>query len=83
MQVNVGRTDRVARFVVGGVLTGVGALAPVPRVWRLAALAAAGYVLTTAATRHCPLYTACGCDTDTGISPQDRGTVADLARGWW
>ena len=83
MEANVGGSDRLARLVIGGVLAGVGSLAPVARPWRVAAFVTAAYALTTAATRTCPLYTACGCDTDSGISPQDRGTVADLARGWW
>lgn len=63
MKENVGGWDRNMRWIVGGGSLAAALFAPLPKGWRLGALALAVSSLSSAATRYCPVSAAVGRNT--------------------
>ena len=64
MKENVGELDRNIRFIAGGALLATALTANIGVPWKFLALVLGASELLTATTRHCPLNSMLGIDTN-------------------
>lgn len=64
MEKNIGSSDRLIRFILGGVLIGLVISGTVTGTWSIATLVVVGVLVLTGIIRTCPLYLPFGIRTN-------------------